>query len=162
MSRAWAERWTRSRQGSHAGRGFHYQEAIATHLAILGRIGERTILSLIPEGLEDLSLETRSGWIHAQIKSRRPHQADFPLKDIATFLMKAWNGLPTRGQPDTELVLILERPVAGFPETGWDRTIAEVRELAEALRPLLEELASYFAHAQNDSRAAGKGCAEAR
>ena len=65
------ELWARSRAGSHAGRGFHYQDAVATELAVLAWRGELAALSLIPEGLEDVSLKLAAHRLHLQAKSRR-------------------------------------------------------------------------------------------
>lgn len=143
MDPGWVNRWAKSRHGSHAGRGFHYQEAVATHLAIRAWVGELPARAIIPEGLEDVSLETADGWTHVQIKSRRSHEGPFSLGDVAAFLVKAWNNLPARqaGEGDSALVLVLERPIRGAPESGWDRTIVDVPDLAAALRTLLADLA---------------------
>src|ERR1039458_733478 len=52
------------------GRGFHYQDAVATELAVRAWRGELSLSRLIPEGLEDISLELETNWLHLQAKSR--------------------------------------------------------------------------------------------
>jgi len=116
------ELWARSRAGSHAGRGFHYQDAVATGLAVLAWRGELAALSLIPEGLEDVSLELAAHRLHLQAKSRREHRGDFSDGDLA----EAWRHLAERLVADrtSHVGLVLERPLAGV-DTGLERTLAE-------------------------------------
>jgi hypothetical protein len=45
------ELWDRSRSGSHAGRGFHYQHRVATEIA-LEHLHAGTLVQVTPEGLE--------------------------------------------------------------------------------------------------------------
>jgi len=77
------ELWARSRTGSHAGRGFHYQDAVATELALRAWRGELAALRLIPEGLEDVSLDLPAHRLHLQAKSRRAHRGDFSDSELA-------------------------------------------------------------------------------
>jgi len=86
------ELWARSRAGSHAGRGFHYQDAVATELAVRAWRGELAALRLIPEGLEDVSLELAAHRLHLQAKSRREHRGDFSGGELAD----AWRHLAER------------------------------------------------------------------
>ncbi len=117
------ELWARSRAGSHAGRGFHYQDAVATGLAVLAWRGELAALSLIPEGLEDVSLELAAHRLHLQAKSRREHRGDFSDGDLAD----GWRHLAERlvADPTSHVGLVLERPLAGV-DTGLERTLADV------------------------------------
>jgi hypothetical protein len=63
--------WEKGGSGSHAGRGFHYQDAVATEFAIRAWHGQLPLARLIPEGLEDVSLELDHA-LHLQAKSAAP------------------------------------------------------------------------------------------
>jgi hypothetical protein len=106
--------WEKSRSGSHAGRGFHYQDAVATEFAIRAWHGQLPLARLIPEGLEDVSLELDHA-LHLQAKSRRSHRGDFSDSELAG----AWRHLAERAaaDPDAHLGLVLERPLGGA-DTG--------------------------------------------
>jgi|SRR5215211_7364214 len=86
------ELWAQSRAGSHAGRGFHYQDAVATELAVPAWRGELAALRLIPEGLEDVSPELPAHRLHLQAKSRRAHRGDFAGSE----LVDSWRHLAER------------------------------------------------------------------
>jgi len=117
--------WASSRSGSHAGRGFHYQDAVATELAVRGLRGDLPLARVIPEGLEDVSLELDSYALHLQAKSRREHRGDFS----AAALAEAWQHLAERASADAEahVGLVLERPLAGVV-TGLEQTLADVAD----------------------------------
>lgn len=95
--------WARSRSGSHAGRGFQYQDAVAAELAVRAWRGELSLSRLIPEGLEDVSLELETNWLHLQAKSRRDHRGEFTLAELAS----AWRHLAER-------LHLLDRPDLTF------------------------------------------------
>lgn len=117
------ELWARSRQGSHAGRGFHYQNAVAAEMAVRAWRGELLVRRFVPEGLEDISLELDDHWLHLQAKSRREHRGNFTPGELAS----AWRHLAERlaADPTAHGALVLERPLEGA-ESGLDRTLAEV------------------------------------
>ena len=50
------ELWQESRSGSHAGRGFRFQDAVATEIAVRRWRGELPVERVIPEGLDDVPL----------------------------------------------------------------------------------------------------------
>lgn len=130
--------WAQSRAGSHAGRGFHYQDAVAAELAILAWAGKLPIKKLTPEGLEDVSIELADRAVHLQAKSRREHRGEF----TAAELTDAWRHLATRllADPSSHIGLVPERPISGATATGFDRTLADVanhelrRSIAAAVR----------------------------
>ena len=64
-----------SRAGSHAGRGFRYQDAVGVWLATQCWSEELPYGEVVPEGLDDYELRgaTRSALV--QVKSRRDHLA---------------------------------------------------------------------------------------
>jgi hypothetical protein len=133
------ELWAESRSGSHAGRGFHYQDAVAAELAIRAWGGELPLKRLVPEGLEDVSLEFDTHWLHLQAKSRREHRGQFTL----AALTPAWRHLAQRLAADTtaRAGLVLERPLADT-ETGLQRTLADgnSRQLKEAVAVAVADL----------------------
>jgi energy-coupling factor transporter ATP-binding protein EcfA2 len=118
--------WARSRAGSHAGRGFHYQDAVATELALRAWRGMLPVIRLIPEGLEDISLELETYRLHLQVKSRRGHRGDFSPADLSD----AWRHLAERASADTEahVGLVLERPLAGV-ECGLECTVVDTGDV---------------------------------
>lgn len=124
--------WKGSRGGSHAGRGFHYQDAVATELAVRAWTGELPFRRLVPEGLDDISIEFDDRWLHLQAKSRREHRGEFALGDFSS----VWPHLAERllADPDARAGLVLERPLCGI-ETGLDGTLAEA-----AIGPLKEAI----------------------
>jgi hypothetical protein len=115
--------WGKSRSGSHAGRGFHYQDAVAAELALRGWRGELELRYIVPEGLEDISLQLETGWLHLQAKSRRSHRGDFTLTDLGS----AWKHLAERLVADrsAHAGLVLERELPGL-ETGLDHVLSDV------------------------------------
>ena len=119
--------WVESRSGAQAGRGFHYQDVVGAWLC--GRVmsGDLAVERIVPEGWEDLSCEGRSNW-HVQVKSRQARIGDFPLGDVARYLLKmaAQHDKRTRAGLAGQMVLVLESPVAGERFSAWGRTLAEL------------------------------------
>ena len=130
------ELWARSRSGSHAGRGFRYQDAVAAEFALRAWRGELPVARLIPEGLEDVSLEFDGHPLHLQVKSRREHRGDFSEVELAD----AWRHLAARlvADPEARVGLVLERPVG--VDTGLERTLADA-----APEPLRQAVAAAVA-----------------
>ncbi len=143
LTAADAEQWRRSRSGSHAGRGFRSQDAGATELAVKGLVGELPVHAVIPEGLDDVTLGMAAGRVEAQFKSRRIEQGSFSVGEAAAHLVAL--GVRHRSwlseEPNARLALVLERPVAQLPQSGWTAVIAEVPELAAALQPVIQDRA---------------------
>jgi hypothetical protein len=119
------ELWDRRRPGSHAGRGFRYQDAVATEIAIRAWRGELPLSRLIPEGHEDISLELDAHRLHLQVKSRRSHRRDFSVSELAD----AWHHLAELAvaDPDAHVGLVLERPLPGA-ETGLEHTLKDAAD----------------------------------
>jgi hypothetical protein len=78
---------------------------------------------LIPEGLEDISLELDTYWLHLQAKSRREHRGEFTRNDLAP----AWMHLAARlvADPTAHAALVLERPLRDGT-TDLEKTLADV------------------------------------
>jgi len=98
-----------TRAGSHAGRGFRYQDAVAASLAVEGFVGQFGYGSVVPEGGDDLELRTANARTLAQVKSRRDHMGPFSARSVAAFVRKMWDG--TGLQPDDQFLLVLESNV---------------------------------------------------
>jgi hypothetical protein len=129
--------WRASRSGAHAGRGFHYQDAVAAELAVRGLIGELSVRKMVPEGLEDVSIQLDTYWLHLQAKSRRGYRGEFPPGDLAA----AWEHLAERLllDPSARAGLVLEQPLLGYRGSGFERDLKdsplELRiEVAAAVR----------------------------
>lgn len=120
-----------SRAGSHAGRGFRYQDAVAASLALGGWAGQLPYGLVIPEGDDDIELGTTAGRVLCQVKSRRGNRGPFPAADIAGFLAKLWHGGPT--QPGDSYVLILERGVSGKPALDGIVPLCDLTTVVQAL-----------------------------
>lgn len=95
-----------TRAGSHAGRGFRYQDAVAASLAVEGFVGQSGYGSVVPEGGDDLELKAASATTLAQVKSRRDHMGPFSPHSVAGFVSKMWDGKGL--QPDDQFLLVLE------------------------------------------------------
>lgn len=113
--------WAASRSGARAGRGFRYQDLIATLVALrLWDEGEATAL-VTPEGYDDISVQSISELRFIQVKSRRESAGDFPASELRKDLRsvaKAWVKRRDAGL-STATTLLLERPVARIPVPGW-------------------------------------------
>lgn len=119
--------WAISRAGARAGRGFRYQNMVATLVVLrLWSEGDATAL-VTPEGYDDISVQSLSGSFFIQVKSRRESAGDFAptnlRKDLRS-LAKAWVK-----RRDAELpaatILLLERPVTRIPVPEWGSEAAQ-------------------------------------
>jgi hypothetical protein len=130
-----ASAWSGSRYGSHAGRGFRYQDAVAAALATQCITGEPRNETVIPEGLDDVTLRRPTLTIHAQVKSRRSHLGPFRVAEAAQHLLDLWSRhrARVRGASESRLALVLESDIEGLPQTGWVRVAADVDGLADAI-----------------------------
>lgn len=113
--------WAVSRAGARAGRGFRYQNLVATLVVLrLWSEGDATAL-VTPEGYDDISVQSVSGSLFIQVKSRRESAGDFAAADLRKDLRsvaKAWVKRRDAALPATT-VLLLERPVARIPVPEW-------------------------------------------
>lgn len=99
------------RAGSHAGRGFRYQDAAGAWLAVRCWAGDLEYGSITPEGLDDAELSGIRGVAFIQMKSRRDQLGLYGTSDIAAFLRELWER--AEGSPVTpnKVVLMLERGI---------------------------------------------------
>lgn len=120
-----------SRAGSHAGRGFRYQDAVAASLAIGSWAGQFPYGLVIPEGDDDIELGTMAGRVLGQVKSRRDKRGPFPVADVVGFLAKLWAS--GANQPKDSYVLILERSVSGEPALEGALPLSNLTAVVRAL-----------------------------
>ena len=136
------QQWSSSRAGASAGRGFRYQDAMATWLALEAWAGLEDWLVVVPEGVDDITLHGNLFEIRAQAKSRHDPQSQFSLREVAQFLAKIVAGSNTAAN-QIRFALLLERPVAGLQHTGWAESLLNS---AQDLAPFKQ----YLAHALNN------------
>ena len=119
--------WVASRAGARAGRGFRFQDMVATLVVLrLWSEGDATAL-VTPEGYDDISVQSSSGAFLIQVKSRRDSAGDFAATDLRKDLRsvaKAWVKRRDAGLPATT-TLLLERPVARIPVPEWGSEAAQ-------------------------------------
>ncbi len=118
--------------GSHAGRGFRYQDAVGVWLSLRCWNQELHYGTVIPEGRDDYELQGSRGSALVQVKSRRDHMGLFPISEVVGFVRALWSRYEVSPDPDKELNLLLERPVIQGPKT--DYILTEHIGLVEALR----------------------------
>lgn len=118
--------------GSHAGRGFRYQDAVGVWLSLRCWNQELHYGSVIPEGRDDYELQGSRGSALVQVKSRRDHMGLFPISEVVGFVRALWSRYEVSPDPGKDLNLILERPVIQGPKT--DYILTEHTGLAEVLR----------------------------
>ncbi len=75
-----------SRAGSHAGRGFRYQDAVTGWFAVGCWAQSLSYGSVIPEGGDDIELVGGAGSAFVQVKSRRDQLGEFPIGDVVAFI----------------------------------------------------------------------------
>jgi hypothetical protein len=104
-----ARKASHDRHGSHAGRGFRYQDAVAAWLCVRVWAGIDPPSLIIPEGRDDVERRFQDGSALVQIKSRREHLGDLPLSDARDFLKALWDRHDKTSPAATGLELVLER-----------------------------------------------------
>ena len=126
-----------SRAGSHAGRGFRYQDAVAACLALQGWARRSPYGLVTPEGDDDIELHAPKGRVLTQVKSRRENRGSFLMGEVVAFLTKLWSR--TTEQTEDSYLLILEREPAEWTcsqDTAW------LSELPAIMRALPSDIPS--------------------
>lgn len=104
-----------SRAGSHAGRGFRYQDAVGAWLAARLWSGDLPFGGVVPEGRDDLELVGAAAPTFVQVKSRRDGLGPFPPAAVAGYVRELWDRYGKAVAKPEALLLALERPVTGLP-----------------------------------------------
>lgn len=102
---------THDRHGSHAGRGFRYQDAVAVMLALRVWAGLSPVAIIIPEGNDDVEWQSAAGNGLVQIKSRREDLGGLPLASAKNYITELWERHDKFTPPATRLELILEQGI---------------------------------------------------
>jgi hypothetical protein len=131
--------WAKTRAGARAGRGFRFQDAVGAWLISEAWRGNVRWTSLIPEGVDDVTLHGEDFECRAQVKSRRDPRATFSIAEVATYIAKAAKDLPSdwAQNPRLHLALVLERPLEGLTAPGWSATLARGGQALEVLAEAL-------------------------
>lgn len=133
--------WQSTRSGARAGRGFHFQDAVGAWLAAGVAGGVFAEAQLIPEGLEDITLEGVDR-LHVQVKSRVGYLGPFPPGQASRHILEAWDRHVERGV-EGRLCLVLERGIRGHSDlSDLDQTLDEALQPGSAMRDLLMKRAS--------------------
>lgn len=104
-----------TRAGSHAGRGFRYQDAAAAWLAVKCWNGDLPYGVLTPEGLDDAELSGSKGSTFVQMKSRREHLGPYLPGEVAAYVRDLWSRAAAAKSPPDDLLLVIERSVVDVP-----------------------------------------------
>ena len=114
-------------KGSHAGRGFRFQDSTTTALAMLP-LADGANWLITPEGQEDVSINTGETTIEVQIRSRRFHRGSVPTGEFVAWMADLWNrhGRACRADRSVFLMLVAEQPVEGIAATGLHVTLNAV------------------------------------
>ncbi|RWO70233.1 MAG: hypothetical protein EOS17_14300 [Mesorhizobium sp.] len=123
---------THDRHGSHAGRGFRYQDAVAVMLALRVWSGLDPASIIVPEGSDDVERQSALGNALVQIKSRRVELGSLPLATARNYITELWNRHEKFTPPATRLELILEQGIVDH-ETTADGGIVPSAKLTSQL-----------------------------
>lgn len=111
------DEWSATRSGGWASRGFDFQHTISAWLAARLVSGDLHAHALVPEGLEDVSIESETPR-HVQIKSRGEHLGAFPVGIASNHIVDAWLRHRDRGSKSDCLTVVFERGIKGESELG--------------------------------------------
>ena len=132
-----------SRAGSHAGRGFRYQDAVAVWLAVEVWAGRRPPATVIPEGGDDIEMRGALSTF-MQVKSRREHLGGYSAGQAAKYIEELWARCAGSSPQPGRSELILERSVAGLtpasdglPNVAADAPLAGELEWIDGWEQLL-------------------------
>lgn len=119
------DEWSGTRGGAWASRGFDFQHTVAAWLAARVIAGDLQARTLVPEGLEDITIESEVSR-HVQIKSRGEHLGAFPVGKASGHIVDAWLRHRERDGESDSLTVVFERGVQG--ETGLGEFDKPLRE----------------------------------
>jgi hypothetical protein len=123
---------THDRHGSHAGRGFRYQDAVTAMLALRVWAGLDPAAIIIPEGNDDVERQSVAGNALVQIKSRREELSGLPVASARNYINELWERHDKFTPPAARLELILEQGIVD-QETKADGGIVPSARLTAQL-----------------------------
>lgn len=118
---------THDRHGSHAGRGFRYQDAVAVMLAIRVWAGLSPAQIIIPEGNDDVEWQSADGNGLVQIKSRREDLGGLPTASAKKYITELWERHDKFTPPAARLELIVEQGIVGHETTADGGIVPNVK-----------------------------------
>lgn len=118
---------THDRHGSHAGRGFRYQDAVAVMLALRVWAGLSPMAIIIPEGNDDVEWTSAAGSGLVQIKSRREDLGGLPLASAKNYITELWERHDKFTPPAARLELIIEQGLADHKTTADGRIVPNAK-----------------------------------
>ncbi|WP_153008945.1 hypothetical protein [Microbacterium testaceum] len=133
------DEWSGTRSGAWASRGFDFQHTVAAWLAARLVAGDLQAQALVPEGLEDITIESEASR-HVQVKSRGEHLGAFPVGKASGQIVDAWLRHRDRGGESDSLIVVFERGIEG--ETGLGEFDRPLRESLGQDSPLRASLAA--------------------
>lgn len=117
--------WNGSRGGAWASRGFDFQHTVAAWLAARLVAGDLHASALVPEGLEDITVESEVSR-QVQVKSRGEHLGAFPVGKASKDVIDAWIRHRERGRGLDCLTVVFERGIKGESALSeFDRPLRE-------------------------------------
>ncbi len=120
------------RKGSHAGRGFRYQDAVAAWRAVRVWAREDPSALVIPEGGDDVECRTGAEASLVQVKSRRAHLGPLNPAGVEKPLKELWERHDRATDTPSSLELIVEQGVARHA-AGVDGRISLAESFAKRL-----------------------------
>lgn len=119
------DEWSGTRSGAWASRGFDFQHTVAAWLAARLIASDLQAEALVPEGLEDITIESEASR-HVQVKSRGEHLGAFPVGKASGDVVDAWLRHRNRDDDSYTLIVVFERGIEGETELGeFDRPLGE-------------------------------------
>ncbi len=119
--------WQASRAGARAGAGFRFQDAATVFVLTAIWHGEIAANSVTPESLDDIGVEGAAGANWIQAKSKIDPKAQFRAKEIADIILSG------KGADEDRRTIFLDRPFLDIENRDWQRRIADLPQLANAL-----------------------------
>ena len=141
-------------RGSDTLARFRYQAEVTLPYCVAAILGENDIVAVIPEHLEDIALETTTGWRFLQVKSRDPERGLWTAGDLFAKKGGALRSLYrtyllTEGE-EYSLELVLEgavktdNPIGALrPDQDRSRLVPMVMEKLGATQASAEDLSRF-------------------
>src|SRR6185437_6286077 len=119
---------------ARAGVGFRFQDAATTAAAILCWAGRLHGNAVVPESLDDFSIESQGVTVYVQVKSKISDQSSFSDSEIASLLARLETKGPAEASPAITQVILTDRAFAGLSYEDWNRSISDDAALTARLR----------------------------
>jgi len=116
-----------SNSGSNAGRGFRYQDAVISFLAL--ECWQHGQGSVVPEGNDDAEICVKEGIEYVQVKSRRERLGLYKQNQVRAHIREMWKRANAANEAPSTLVLILETGI----QNDTDRNDLEMFPLVECI-----------------------------